>query len=111
MKFFPGGPKYFVSTGNDFPSLVITGHPPLDFDSSSSSPAPNNRATRSPTSPNVADITISLKSGRSALFASFASARDASASSDRSWNSSKITAEGRSIQSDVGVEFIGVSWS
>ena len=91
----PGAPTYSVRTGNARPSLATIGarflvSPPTA--SSESSLDPSTSAAAGPTSPSVADITTSLRSGRSAARTSVASARQRSASRLRSWNSSNTTA-------------------
>mmetsp|Transcript_334 Transcript_334/g.1313 ORF Transcript_334/g.1313 Transcript_334/m.1313 type:complete len:290 (-) Transcript_334:229-1098(-) len=92
----PGAPRYSVRTGNARPSLAIRGAGvETVFDLSSPTPAsrdPSNAAVFGPTSPNVADITTSLKSGRSAFRTSVQRAKHKSASRLRSWNSSNTTA-------------------
>ncbi len=78
MRRLGSRPTYRVSTGKARPALSITGVA-----------SPISAATRAPSI--VADITTSRKSSRSAPCASSASARPRSASSERSWNSSKST--------------------
>ena len=71
------GATQCVSTGKARPCAVTTGAPP------------RSAATRSPSS--VADITTMRKSGRSSSAVRSASASPVSATTLRSWNSSKIT--------------------